>query len=132
MQRLLYATRARRAVLDLLRGERRYLSAGEIHRQLALAQPRLALSTVYRTLEVLEELGTVARRSGDVGGEASFVYCGDAHHHHAVCRSCGRVEDVACDAVGAIRISLERQTGFELDEHTVEFSGRCARCARRN
>lgn len=98
MNRLLYATRSRRAVLELLRRERRYLTASEIHRRLAVDQPKLAISTIYRTLEMLEGLGTIARRA-DPDGEASFVYCGERPHHHAVCRVCGRVDEVACDAI---------------------------------
>jgi len=127
MNRLLYATRSRRAVLELLRRERRYLTASEIHRRLAIDQPKLAISTIYRTLEMLEGLGTIARRA-DPDGEASFVYCGERPHHHAVCRVCGRVDEVACDAIDEIRESLESERGFELDEHTIEFFGRCATC----
>lgn len=127
MNRVLYATRARRAIVALLRSERRYLSAAEIFERLKAEQPKTAISTVYRTLELLEGLGSVSRRTED-GKEASFVYCGEEHHHHAICRVCRHVDDIECDALDQIRTSLERQRAFELDEHTIEFFGRCARC----
>lgn len=91
--------------------------------------PSTAMSTVYRTLEMLEGFGTVSRRAEE-GKEATFVYCGEEHHHHAICRVCGHVDDVRCDAIDQIKESLERQRAFELDDHTIEFYGRCARCRR--
>jgi len=130
MNRIVYATRARRAVLELLRSERRYFTVAEVHRTLKNELPSTAVSTIYRTLELLEELGVVSRRT-EYEKEVSFVYCGEAHHHHAICRVCGHVADVECDAIDHIKTSLERQRGFELDEHTIEFYGRCVRCRNR-
>ncbi len=125
--RIFYGTRARRAILLLLRTGRRYFSASEIHQSLKAEMPSTAMSTVYRTLEMLEGFGTVSRRAEE-GKEATFVYCGEEHHHHAICRVCGHVDDVRCDAIDQIKESLERQRAFELDDHTIEFYGRCARC----
>jgi len=73
--RIFYGTRARRAILLLLRTGRRYFSASEIHQSLKAEMPSTAMSTVYRTLEMLEGFGTVSRRAEE-GKEATFVYCG--------------------------------------------------------
>jgi Fur family ferric uptake transcriptional regulator len=116
-------------MLTLLRSDRRYFTAAELYQVLKLDIPTIAMSTVYRALELLESLGTVSRRVEE-GKEASFVYCGEEHHHHAICRTCGHVDDIRCDAIDQLRTSLEQQRGFELDEHTIEFYGRCARCKR--
>lgn len=116
-------------MLALLRSDRRYFTAAEIYRELKADQPSIAISTVYRSLELLEGLGTVSRRIED-DKEASFVYCGEDHHHHAICRVCGHVDDIQCDAIEQIKVSLERQRAFELDDHTIEFYGRCTRCRK--
>jgi len=125
--RTVYATSTRRAVLDLLKAERRYLSAGAIFRLLKAANPKLALSTVYRTLELLAELGTVSART-DPSGEIAYVACTDDHHHHAICRGCGHVDEVDCDAIERFRSALLANQSFALDEHSIEFYGLCARC----
>lgn len=122
-----YTTSTRRAIVELLSRERRYLSAATIHRLLKMDNPKAALSTVYRTLERLADLGTVSSRT-EPGGEASYVFCTDDHHHHAICRSCGHVDEVDCDAMERFKGALLSQQAFELDEHSLEFYGRCARC----
>lgn len=125
--RTVYETSTRRAVVELLKTEQRYLSAGAIYRLLRALNPKLALSTVYRTLELLTERGSVSSRI-DPSGEASYVFCTDDHHHHAICTACGHVDEVDCDAMDAFRSALLAQQSFALDEHAIEFFGRCARC----
>jgi len=125
--RTAYSTSTRRAILDLLRAEKRYLSANVIYRLLKATSPKLALSTVYRTLEHLMELGAVTSRT-EAGAETAYVYCSEDHHHHAICTSCGHVDEVDCGAIEQFRAALLAQQSFALDEHSVEFYGRCARC----
>ena len=125
--RTLYTTSTRRAIVELLRSEKRYLSAAAIFRQLREANGRVALSTVYRTLELLAQLGTVSSRT-DENGESTYVFCGESHHHHAICRTCGHVDDVDCKAMDVFRAALLAQQAFDLDDHAIEFYGRCARC----
>jgi Fur family ferric uptake transcriptional regulator len=65
----------------------------------------------------------------DAEGEATYMLCEPArHHHHAICASCGRVEDVDCAATDQFAESLRKRHGFELDDHALEFFGRCRSC----
>ena len=89
--------------------------------------PRIALSTVYRTLEYLSEQGSLSRRNV-AHGVTEFLYCGDLHHDHAVCRTCGKVEDVDCIAMNGVRGELRARLSFALDDHEFTFYGRCAEC----
>jgi len=127
LERTVYSTNARRKIADLLRAESRYLTAAAIYRSLRGQHGRLALSTVYRTLDLLVATGTVSSRT-DESGEQSYVYCRDGHHHHAICRTCGHVDEVGCAAIDQFKGALLDQQGFELDEHAIEFYGRCLRC----
>ncbi len=123
-----YVTRPREEIAGVLREERRFLSAAEIYEKLRRIRARVALSTVYRTLERLREKGEVSERI-DAGGEARYMLCEPAkHHHHAICRTCGKVEDVDCTAVDRFAQSLRRLHGFTIDDHAMEFMGRCRQC----
>jgi len=131
--RRVYATATRRAILDLLKSEQRYLTAAAIYTRVQEMNPKVALSTVYRTLELLTRLGTISSRT-EAGGEAGYLFCATVHHHHAVCTICGHVDDVDCAAMEQFKAALLSNQSFSLDEHSLEFYGRCIRCRqpRRN
>ncbi len=121
-----YVTRPREAIAGVLRRERRFLTVAEIHAK--LGAKRVALSTVYRTLERLRARAEVTERTDDAG-EASYMSCEpQRHHHHAICSTCGRVEDVDCAAINGFARALARSHGFRLEDHAMEFRGRCRRC----
>lgn len=126
-----YRTGAREGVTGVLRGERRFLTAAEIAQALHDRGDKISLSTVYRTLDHLQAKGAITVRTGAEGGEAGYMYCADEparHHHHAICRVCGRVEDVDCTAVDNFAETLRTTSGFQLDGHAMEFFGRCRQC----
>jgi Fur family transcriptional regulator, ferric uptake regulator len=123
-----YATRARGQIAAILKREKRFLSAGEIHKLLERGGARVALSTVYRNLEHLQNKGEIIARA-EPDGETRYMPCEPKrHHHHAICSTCGRVEDVDCTAVEQFAESLRTISGFELDGHAMEFFGRCRSC----
>ncbi len=124
-----YVTRPREQIATILRARKRFISAAEIHRALEGTQAKVSLSTVYRTLEHLLSKGDVSVRV-DPAGESTYMLCEpeQQHHHHAICRACGKVEDVDCTAIEQFSDSLRSLHGFELDEHTMEFFGRCKAC----
>ena len=123
-----YVTKPREQITALLRAEPRFFSAGEIHRRLEDGASKVSLSTVYRTLEHLLERGEIAARV-DESGESTYTMCApERHHHHAICRVCGRVEDVTCSTMDQLAESLRAVHGFELDDHKMEFIGRCRAC----
>ncbi|HUA08371.1 MAG TPA: transcriptional repressor [Candidatus Acidoferrales bacterium] len=123
-----YATRPREQIASILRARKRFSSAGEIYEALRGAKTKVSLSTVYRTLERLLERGDVSMRV-DPAGESTYMLCEpEHHHHHAICRQCGKVEDVDCTAIEQFADSLRSLHGFQLDDHTMEFFGRCRTC----
>jgi Fur family ferric uptake transcriptional regulator len=123
-------TVARRLVLaDLLRRGSAHPSAEQIARRVQRANPELHLSTIYRTLELLEELGLVMRAS--VGGAATTYHLATDRHHHAVCESCGTVIELPEAALAAVVRRLERDHGFAAAPRHLTIAGLCASCRPR-
>src|SRR3954453_22398540 len=85
------------------------------------------ISTVYRTLELLEELGLVTHTH--LGhGAPTYHLASEADHVHLVCRKCGEVTEVSPDTVGGFVTTLDREFGFETEVGHLTVFGRCARC----
>lgn len=122
-----YVTRPRERIVDVLSSQRRYLSAADVYTLLKKARVKVSLSTVYRTLDMLETKGEASSRV-DAQGEATYVVCTTSHHHHAICRACGKVEEVDCGAMDGFAAALRKHHGFALDDHAMEFFGRCSVC----
>jgi Fur family ferric uptake transcriptional regulator len=90
-------------------------------------QPRgIGRATVYRTLELLERRGLLARMHLD--GYHGYTVCDAGHHHHLLCRYCGRVTTVDASGVEAEIQKLAAALDFQMDTHTLEFSGVCRTC----
>ena len=123
-----YVTRPREQISAILRREQRYLSAADVFSLLKKARTKVSLSTVYRTLEMLQAKGEASSRL-EPGGETTYVTCAPTHHHHAICNKCGRVDEIACEAIERLASDLAGHHGFKLDDHAMEFFGRCASCS---
>jgi Fur family ferric uptake transcriptional regulator len=120
-------TRQRRAVMTCLDGFDDFRSAQEIHALLRDSGERVGLATVYRTLQALADSGEVDQlRSED--GEARYRRCSGSHHHHLVCRDCGRTVEVDGPAVERWAGAVAREHGFTDVSHTLELFGTCADC----
>ncbi|MGQ0464512.1 MAG: Fur family transcriptional regulator [Sporichthyaceae bacterium] len=122
------ATRQRAAVSAVLDSVEDFRSAQELHDLLKKRGENVGLTTVYRTLQVLAERGEVDTvRSAD--GESIYRRCSTGHHHHLVCRSCGRAEEVAGVAVEKWAAKMAEQHGYTDVSHTVEIFGLCPACS---
>jgi len=125
------ATRQQAAVSSVLDDLDEFRSAQEIHAMLQARGERVGLATVYRMLQGLAQAAEVdVLRSTD--GEAVYRRCASGeHHHHLVCRSCGRTVEVAGPAVERWAAAVAAEHGFAEVSHTLEVSGTCASCADR-
>jgi Fe2+ or Zn2+ uptake regulation protein len=128
-ERGLRATSQRLVMNRLLRHSNRHVSAEQLLEDVSERLPGVSLPTVYATLELFEQLGIVRRVNGG-GGTLLWDTRADAHHH-MICRSCGRIEDMetALDLERARRSAAG--AGFHPDRAEVVVSGLCAECARR-
>ena len=124
----LRSTRQRRAVIGLLAATDEFRSAQEIHDAIRQGGDRVGLATVYRTLQSLVETGDVDLVKTDAG-ESVYRRCSAVHHHHLVCRTCGRTVEIEGPAVETWAEKLAKQHGYSEVSHTLELFGTCASCA---
>ena len=116
-------TTPRRAVIALLAATHEHLSVDEIAARLHPVHPSIAPSTVYRTLEALQEWGLVEKIHRGQG--ATFFHLARAHQH-LVCQECGRVSDIPAHELDDLTQRLRAEYGFELEPSTFALLGRCA------
>lgn len=128
-KRGLRLTPQRRAVLDAVAAASSSVSPVQVFDAARAQCPALGLTTVYRTLELLSDVGALRRVHGPDHCEA-FVPAGAAHGHTVVCSRCGRVtEFTRCD-MAAVVAAAARETGYRITDHFLQLSGVCDECAR--
>jgi Fur family transcriptional regulator, ferric uptake regulator len=120
-------TRPRQAVVDVIATANGYLSPVQILETAQRAYPQLGLVTVYRTLDIMAEMGLV-RKVHLANGCHSYALAEKMHGHHIICESCRQVVEFdGCD-LSSVIISVERQTGFAVTDHWLELFGLCPAC----
>jgi Fur family ferric uptake transcriptional regulator len=124
-------TRQQRAVSALLAEQADFRSAQDIHATLRAQGQPVGLATVYRALARMVTAGEVDTFVRD-DGETLYRRCGATHHHHLVCRSCGRTVEIAGPTVEAWARSVAEKHGFTEVSHQLELFGLCAECSARS
>jgi Fur family ferric uptake transcriptional regulator len=120
-------TRQRTAVQEVLAELHEFRTAQQIHDELRRRGDSIGLTTVYRTLQSLSDAGELdALRNAD--GETAYRRCSDGHHHHLVCRSCGRTVEVSGPAVERWANAVAAEHGFREVSHDLEIFGTCDSC----
>lgn len=121
-------TRQQAAVIAQLEQTEDFSSAQDLHAHLRAAGSKVGLATVYRTLTALAAAGEIDMIRTD-DGEAVYRMCSTGHHHHLVCRDCGRTVEIEGPAVEAWAERVASRHGFTAVEHTLEVFGTCPVCA---
>jgi len=124
-----YATRQGEAINEILEDVSEFRTAQDIHAELRRRGRRVGLTTVYRHLNLMAERGSL-----DVlrtpSGETIYRRCGvESHHHHLICRSCGKTVEFEGPEVERWAEEVARSAGFHDVSHTVEIFGTCQDCA---
>jgi Fur family ferric uptake transcriptional regulator len=115
-------------LLDVLAGVDGHVTGAELVERTRRIDPAATPSTVYRTLDVLEEIGVVRHSHGREGRQEFHVNPGD-DHGHLVCSSCGGSWELAAEEVTALVEGLRGGRGFEVAVDHLTIEGRCAACA---
>lgn len=134
-------TSQRKIVIDILIKAGRHLSADEIYLRAKKENSNIGLTTVYRTLDLLEALGYVKKY--DFGeGRARYELSDNfsrliKHHHHLVCIICNKVIDYAefvpqeTELMEKSMWEISKKYGFDVKTHIVQFYGICKQCQKR-
>jgi Fur family ferric uptake transcriptional regulator len=122
-------TRQRKVILLLFDCSPQHLTAQEVHELVAGSEPDINLVTVYRTLELLADVGILSKINFNDGAYRYERKPSDAeHHHHLICTECGRVVEFLGCAFSSMARQLETATGFAVDGHSLKLTGKCAPC----
>ena len=124
------ATGARKAVVDLIGRRDGHFTAADLVEDARSRGMSIGRATIFRTLDVLADLGAVERLDLPTGDHA-YVACEPVHHHHVVCSHCGRSTDADDAGLRAVLRVIERETGYRIDDHRLELFGRCPECLAR-
>ncbi|WP_033436527.1 Fur family transcriptional regulator [Saccharothrix sp. NRRL B-16314] len=118
-------TPQRQLVLDAVR-ELGHATPEQICQRVQVIAPTVNITTVYRTLDLLERLGLIRHTHL---GHGAPNYSADEHEHvHLVCHRCGRMDEVPCELLTPLGGTLRAEFGFELDASHLALSGTCREC----
>ncbi len=120
-------TSQRALILEVIRHGEGHLDADEVHRQAREKQPRLSLSTVYRTLQTLKKLGLVEEVHFDEEHH-HYEIKPAVEHHHLVCLGCGRVVEFKYPLARLIKRNVTEARDFEIISSEVRMTGYCPAC----
>ncbi|MBD3414105.1 MAG: transcriptional repressor [Candidatus Aminicenantes bacterium] len=132
-------TAPREAILNLLSKTSKHMSAKEIYQALLRIYPGIGLTTVYRTLDLLEKMGFLNKiplGSGENKYEL-ITESDQTHHHHLICTQCGKIIDYTdfvdeeLELIKKTEKSLKQRHRFQITDHNIEFYGVCEQCQKR-
>lgn len=114
----------------LLENEEDHLSAEDVYLLLKERSPEIGLATVYRTLELLNELKIIHKINFGDGVARYDLHAEGAErfHHHLVCIKCGTVDEILDDLLGDVEKKVEKNFDFKIIDHRLVFHGICHRC----
>jgi Fur family ferric uptake transcriptional regulator len=123
-------TPQRLLIADIIHDAKGHITAGEIIGHVQAKMPGVNKSTIYRTLDILEEAGCVYKSELD----HEFVYHHDerGHHHHLKCVQCGKIVDCSEADFESLTASLKKKYDFRVDLKHMVINGICGECKNKN
>jgi Fur family ferric uptake transcriptional regulator len=116
-------TRPRKIILGILGETEDHPDALEIFRRAEQVDKSISLSTVYRTMKLLEEMGAIHRHAFE-GGPSRFEQAGGDHHDHLIDMDTGDVIEFRSDRIEQLQQEIARQLGYDIVHHRLELYGR--------
>lgn len=121
-------TPQRRAIISAVSHSHEHLTPAAIHELVCQEHPDIGLVTIYRTLEVLAELGLICEVHAGGNCRSYLIRRPAEHHHHLICSDCGTVIDFTNCDLGELERRLTKETRFKINGHLLEFLGQCRKC----
>ena len=124
-------TAQRGLVLEVIREGHGHLDAGEIYLQARAKDPRISLSTVYRNLNLLKDLGVITELHLDEEHH-HYELREEAEHYHLICSNCDRVVEFDSSSMGALIEQTGAEKGFLIEHVHIDLVGLCQDCRARS
>jgi Fur family ferric uptake transcriptional regulator len=124
-------TPQRIAILNAIEENKgKHLNTEEIYDIVRQRNPEMGLATVYRTLQLLEELEVVSSLNLEDGCVRYELYSDDGqhNHHHLICSNCFAVIEVEGDLLEELEEKIEKEHDFKILDHKLKFYGICSKC----
>jgi Fur family ferric uptake transcriptional regulator len=124
-------TPQRRSIIDsIIKNEGNHLTTEEIYDLVKIECPEIGLATVYRTVQLLEDIGVVCKLELNDGCNRYELIHEDEnhHHHHLICTNCGKVIEVQGDLLEGLETEIQKTYDFEVKNHSLKFYGFCKEC----
>ncbi len=116
-------------ILSAIENSDNHISAEEIYAHIAAKYPKVNISTIYRTLELLKRLGLVTKT--DLGeGRVRYHPVEKGHHHHLVCQECGAITNLDESLLAPLKSALLQEYKFSADLRHLAILGRCINCSK--
>jgi len=125
----LRVTSQRAIIMDIIKRGEPHLDADEIYQRARKREPRISLSTVYRSLQRFKEMGLVEEYHFHEDHHHYEVKSASTHHH-LVCLGCGRVIEFDYDLVGQIKENVPEAVKFDITETELHIKGYCPECSK--
>jgi len=122
-------TPQRRVVIQAIASNQDHLTPTAIYERVHQHHPNIGFVTIYRTLEILAQLGLICELHAG-GSCRSYTISAPGHHHHLICSNCSRVIDFTGCELGKVEQDLSSKTGFRIEGHLLEFIGLCQACQK--
>jgi len=122
------STRQRSIILEVLKGTNAHPTAGWIFEQVKEHCTNISLGTIYRNLNLLKDNGIIKELK--FGKNTARYDANFEPHHHIFCLECGKLEDVNCTVHPDLTNTVEKENGYKIVSHQLEFSGICPECLK--
>ena len=121
-----------RSIISAIIGSDEHMTPNAIHEKVHQEHPSVGLVTIYRTLEVLAELGLICETHAGGSCRSYLMRRPAEHHHHLICSDCGKVIDFTDCGLAELEQRLIATTKFKISGHLLEFLGQCRECVANN
>lgn len=121
-------TPQRRVIIGVIIGSHEHLTPLALHERVLHEDNSIGLVTIYRTIEILAELGFICEMHSGGNGRSYLMRRPAEHHHHLICSECGKVVDFTDCNLEKLERRLVKENGFIIENHLLEFSGQCHQC----
>ncbi|MBF7095770.1 Fur family transcriptional regulator [Alkalibacter mobilis] len=128
-------TPQRRHVIDAIIDKKDcHMSIDEIYKVVKGNCPEIGIATIYRTVQLFEEIGILSKQYFDDGCHRYEISDGSRHHnhHHLICNECGSVIEIQDEYFDALEQHIEKEKKFKITNHNVVFFGICENCRKKS